>query len=308
MERRGRRFLFIFLYFFLFFSFSFLPSFNLIFDLLCSCECQTLWKKKLYDATAGGRVSEVSSLLRNHPEIDVNWTNPDNYQWTPLHAASRYGHVEVVKLLLAHPDINVNLKSRGGQTPLSLGCKYGQVSVVEVLLKDRHVNVTLNDKEGCTPLWWASCIGNHGVIEWLVASGRDLGDISNKKGNWNGKEYAALDIARERNKTEVVSLLERFMANPTLTRREIRKKLNFTGLSLFPFHFIFVFIFIFGSVCLIFHFSFVNKIETSLERFLGVQGGLSVCASSVPLTFTDPAEVTFLSLADCSTLCQRKLV
>ena len=48
-----------------------------------------------------------------------------------------------------------------------------------------------------------------------------------------------------------------------------------------------------------FLFSFVNKIETSLERYLGVQGGLSVCASTVHETFTDPAEVTYLSLADC---------
>jgi len=38
--------------------------------------------------------------------------------------------------------------------------------------------------------------------------------------------------------------------------------------------------------------------ETSLERFLGV-GSLSLCASTVPETFVDPAEVTYLSLADC---------
>ena len=39
-----------------------------------------------------------------------------------------------------------------------------------------------------------------------------------------------------------------------------------------------------------------KKIETSLERFLGV--GLSLCASTVPETFIDPVEVTHLSLAD----------
>ena len=86
---------------------------------------------QLLDAARDGRVSEVSSLLSDQPEINVNWTNEDH--WTPLSVASLRGHVEVVKLLLAHPNINVNLKNCGGQTPLSKGCQYGQVSVVEVL-------------------------------------------------------------------------------------------------------------------------------------------------------------------------------
>ena len=184
-------------------------------------------EEKLYEAAEDGRVSAVSSLLR-HPEINVNWTNEDH--WTPLHAASWNGHVEVVKLLLAHPNIDVNVRNEYGETPLSLGCEYGHVSVVEVLLKDPRVDLTLDDIDGCTPLWWASYEGHHKVIESLLASGRDLGDV---------REYTTLEITREKEKhREFVSVLERFVANPTLTRR---KKLNFKGLLLFPFSF-------FGSV------------------------------------------------------------
>ena len=198
-------------------------------------------EKKLYDATAGGRVSEVSSLLRDHPEITVNWTNSDYSQWTPLHIASLEGHVEVVKLLLAHPKINVNVKDWNGRTSLLFGCWEGQVSVVGVLLKDPPVDVMLHDNEGCTPLWWASRYGKHQVIERLIASGRDLGDIKNKKGkHYNSKDYTALEIARRENKAEAVSVLERFLANPAQTRLEIRQKLNFTGL--YSVYFIFIFI------------------------------------------------------------------
>ena len=141
----------------------------------------------LFDAAWSGSVDDLSSLLRDRPDVNVNWTNPDKYQWTPLHAASLRGRVEVAKLLLAHPNIHVNLKSKFGETPFLLGC---QIScVVALLLKDPRVDVTLEDNKGCTPLWYASSSGKLDVIEWLIASGRDLGDIENKKGRWRGKDY-----------------------------------------------------------------------------------------------------------------------
>jgi len=130
-------------------------------------------------------------------------------------------------LLLAHPDINVNVRSHAGQTPFSKGCSLGHVSVVEVVLKDPRVDVLLDDNNGCTPLWWASFNGHHEVIEWLVASGRDLGDTKNKKGKWIGKDHTALAIARMFKMTEVVTVLERFIIiNPAQTRHEVRVKLG----------------------------------------------------------------------------------
>jgi len=56
-------------------------------------------EKKLCDAAEKGRASVVSSLLRDHLEINVNWTDPVT-QWTALHIASSNGRAEVVKLLL----------------------------------------------------------------------------------------------------------------------------------------------------------------------------------------------------------------
>ena len=65
------------------------------------------------------------------------------------------------------------------------------------------------------------------MIKWFIVSGRDLGDVRNKKGtNLDGKDFTALEIAREYEKTEAVSLLERFIANPALTRLELRVKLG----------------------------------------------------------------------------------
>jgi len=179
---------------------------------------------RLYFATESGNVSEVSSLFSDNPGIDVNWTHDRGL--TALHVASCQGHVEVVKLLLAYPNINVNVKDNSARTPLSLGCMSGQVTVVQ-LLKDPRVDVTLADLNGRTPLW-ASCAGRPEVIECLISSGRDLGDIKNKKGrdSGDGKDKTALEIARKNKQTEAVQLLERFIDNPTLTRHELRVKLG----------------------------------------------------------------------------------
>ena len=93
-------------------------------------------KFHFFEAVDGGLASEVSSLLRDHPEINVNCTTserrPPSEQWTALHAASEFGHVEVVKLLLAHPNISVNLKTNNGLTSLSVGCSFGRVSTVRL--------------------------------------------------------------------------------------------------------------------------------------------------------------------------------
>jgi len=163
------------------------------------------------------------SLLKDHADLDVNWG--DISGWTALHTASFRGHIEVLKVLLAHRDINVNAKNRDGDTPLALTCKCGKVSVVRILLKDPRVDVTLGDKNGSTPLWWASHERRLEVVEWFIASGKNLGDVKNTQGkNWY--QGTAVEIARQFRSTEIVSLLERFISNPSQTRHDVLVQLE----------------------------------------------------------------------------------
>ena len=69
-------------------------------------------EESLIEAAEQGDVEAVSTLLRDHPEINVNWQ--DESHWTALHVSSRFGHPEVVKLLLAHPDIDANICESSG--------------------------------------------------------------------------------------------------------------------------------------------------------------------------------------------------
>ena len=82
------------------------------------------------------------------------------------------------------------------------------VSLAKCLLlkcccKDPRVDVTQDDNNGRTPLWWASREGKHEVIEWFIASGRDLGDIKNKKGNGKAKATPPLILQESTSKVKL---------------------------------------------------------------------------------------------------------
>ena len=170
-------------------------------------------ERDFLDVARSGRVEELRVFMKDNPSLNVNrresWSSS-----TALHRACDWGRKGVVKLLLAHPDIDVNVKNKAGETPLSLGCESGKVSVVQLLLKDPRVDVASVDKNDCTPLWTASYCGRLKVVEWLIASGRDLGDV-NKKGKYHGgNRCTALQIARKMRNTEIEALLARFTAIP----------------------------------------------------------------------------------------------
>eukprot|EP01129_Flabellula_baltica_P010957 TRINITY_DN4702_c0_g1_i2.p1 TRINITY_DN4702_c0_g1~~TRINITY_DN4702_c0_g1_i2.p1 ORF type:complete len:414 (-),score=89.49 TRINITY_DN4702_c0_g1_i2:23-1264(-) len=73
---------------------------------------------QFFTACFEGNVEHVENVLNEYfYVIDIN--RFDVYGNTPLHLAIFGGHVEVVKLLLGHPDINVNLKNAQMWSPFS---------------------------------------------------------------------------------------------------------------------------------------------------------------------------------------------
>jgi len=143
----------------------------------------------------------------------------------PLIAASSGGHLEVFKLLLAHPDINVNLKDREGCTPFLWACLKVSIPMTRLLLSDPRVNTAAIDRERCSATWCAAMKGSLEIIEWLIESGRDLGDL-NERGAFFGLGFTTVEVAEEYGFLEVVFLLQRFMNNPQKTRCELRVKLG----------------------------------------------------------------------------------
>jgi ankyrin repeat protein len=96
-------------------------------------------------------------------KVDVNVKEKGE---TPLHTAIRTCRYTVVRLLLAHPLIKVNVKNPNSETPLMLAAVHGLTYVVQLLLKHADVDPNIKDKEGYTPLHRA-CDHNH--VETLKA-------------------------------------------------------------------------------------------------------------------------------------------
>ncbi|KAH6869357.1 ankyrin repeat-containing domain protein [Coprinopsis sp. MPI-PUGE-AT-0042] len=78
------------------------------------------------------------------------------------------GHKGAVKLLLAHPVIQVSLKTKHGSTALLLAAQSGHDTVVELLLTTGAFNVNVLDNDGDTSIKMAADRGFEAVVRLLL--------------------------------------------------------------------------------------------------------------------------------------------
>jgi len=174
-------------------------------------------------AVRKGDAKELAELMRLDPGFNVN-KMLDGDGNSLLHIACwDNGRSAVIPLLLAHPDINVNMKNVHGATPFYSACHWNSASCVRELLKDSRVKVNEPNDYGSIPLWRAAYGGHLDVIKWWIASGREMdlgtpGDID---------KTDAIGMAKKFGKTEVGTLLERYKRDAAQTRHAIRVELGF---------------------------------------------------------------------------------
>lgn len=128
---------------------------------------------------------------------------------TTLEIACRRNYSEIVALLLARPDIDVNQLNKYDSRPLITACNMGNTSCVRLLLEDSRLEI-----EGI-PCYGAIVDGHLETIKWYIASGRqlDLGEIL---------EYKRLRPLDH----QMSSLLRRFKDHPDNTRYRVRLELG----------------------------------------------------------------------------------
>lgn len=107
----------------------------------------------LYAAVSRAHVSATSFLLQQH-DIDVNiWCDTGD---TPLHISVSdllYDTAEVhtvIRMLLQHPNINVNAQNVNGCTALHVAAEQSDMETIRLLLDHVDTDNTLQDSEGRT--------------------------------------------------------------------------------------------------------------------------------------------------------------
>ena len=108
---------------------------------------QQLTNIPLFYVTGLGHLSLVQHLISRRPE-DVNVLSKDG---TPLHTASRGGHVKTLQLLLRH-GVDVDARDIVGQTPLHLAADKEALEIIRMLI-ECNADINARDNKGQTSLY-----------------------------------------------------------------------------------------------------------------------------------------------------------
>lgn len=111
--------------------------------------------------------NDIVTLLSARPETDVNLV--DRYGWSALHWAVREGHASTLSLLLAHSELLVNSIDVTGLSVLLIASSWGRDGIVALLLAHPEIQVNLTDFDGRSALIWAARMGHEVVVSLLLA-------------------------------------------------------------------------------------------------------------------------------------------
>ena len=158
----------------------------------------------LHYAAVCGLSSIVKFLAIEHPG-DVETPCFDD-RWTPLHVASAYGHVDVIRVLFDH-GADTMARDRDGNTLLHVASWQGRVNVARFLI-EQGADAKAKNNCGGTALYAASLSGNMEVVRFLVNHGLDA--------SGRDKEFlTVLHMVIEEGFVEVASFLVEHGADPT---------------------------------------------------------------------------------------------
>lgn len=109
---------------------------------------------------------KVAKVLIDHPQLDVNALTP--HDESALMLAALKGRVDLVQTLLKrNADVN-----KTGWTPLHYAATGGHIAVMEILF-DHHAYIDARSPNGTTPLMMAAMYGTPAAVQWLLDAGAD---------------------------------------------------------------------------------------------------------------------------------------
>jgi ankyrin repeat protein len=175
--------------------------FNYYFSLVIIITCCTnTYSMDLFGPTRFGILKEVKEILSNKT-TNVNQRNYHNE--TALMVACAEGDVNIVRVLLSHPEINVDAKAKDGQTALHYAAQRNafthapngtRAAIIALLCAKNKNSLNARDKYGATPFFNAVANGVEEAVAALLAQP----DIDVTTPNCNGD--TPLQVAEQDNK------------------------------------------------------------------------------------------------------------
>lgn len=174
----------------------------------------------------------IAKLLLATPGIDVN--RVDKFGSTPLLLSVNAGlNIEFIRELLSIPDININKKDDYGYSALHSAVINSQIEIVKELLKHPTIQVNLYDKGGLTALDLAISYENNDIITLLrEAGGKPTIEIPAPHISHAVKWYANTDSTKNRHPNTRTMIMEALFQQKQL----MEEKMVYRGMNLTKFN------------------------------------------------------------------------
>jgi ankyrin repeat protein len=152
--------------------------------LVCTITQSSSHQSELLAIAARENYSKIiPHVLKWHPEVDANASielvAERDLSAPPLHFAALGGHVEAVRELLLHHNLDVNAKDNKNRTPLLCAIKENDLGVVKALCFDdpaKRIRATEEYTDGRTPIQIAT-EANMEEIEKVLLERREVKDF-----------------------------------------------------------------------------------------------------------------------------------
>ena len=117
-----------------------------------------------------GHISAKSLWKSINAESPSDYYRGDN-PFSALHCISYFGIAEIANILIKMKRWDVNQRDSAGMTPLVWAARYGHEEVVRLLLREKHIRPDRQDtNDGRTALSWAAENGHEGVVRLFLGS------------------------------------------------------------------------------------------------------------------------------------------
>ena len=122
----------------------------------------------IWDASTKGSLPAVKFYFDENP-TNINKHNEAFSNWTPLHYASKNGHLNIVKFLIA-TGAEIDTLSTNNVTPLLHACNQGHYSVINFLLNN-GANINHQNIHKSTSLHYAVDGKHLKIVKLLIQRG-----------------------------------------------------------------------------------------------------------------------------------------